>query len=874
MHQYSIKEVVSILNTDPEAGLSEQEAEKRLLKYGPNSIAASNKRSLWSILISQFKSPIVFLLLFAIAMSAFFKDWLDTLAILAVLLINALIGFLMEFQAHRSMEALRNLSMTKAKVIRGKHLREVATEEIVPGDLLFTEAGDMIPADARIVKPYDLQADESALTGESIPIEKNELPLEENILLPERANMLYKGTIITRGNARAVVSGTGMLTELGKIASMVQGAGSSATPIERKLDEFSKKLIKITVGLVVLIFIVGIGNGHKIFEMLQTSIALAVAAIPEGLPIVATLALGQGMLKMARHHVIVKKLAAVETLGGTNIICTDKTGTLTQNKIEVGLLSGPGFHLENTDTSVPDSLSCRMMLRGFVLCNNASISGEGSKLKESGDPLETGLLKFAERRGIRISEISPESPRIFEEPFSSEKKIMSTLHKEGSKAIVFSKGAIEELLKRCSYILKNEIPVLLDEEEKLVWIKKGEELAFSGLRILAFAFREANVEEKDLSRELIFTGIAGLLDPLSEGVIDAIKECQAAGIKVVMITGDHPNTAKNIGLRLGLLKSKDDMVIHGKAMKGYEELSQGEKENWKSCSIFARVSPKQKLDLVTVLQENQTIVAMTGDGINDTPALKKADIGIAMGLRGTQAAQEVMILKDDSFASIVIAIRQGRIIFSNIRKFVIFLLSCNLSEIFIIATAAVLNMPFQLLPLQILFINIITDVLPALALGVSPGDKGIMQRMPRDPDSPILSRKHWKSIFIYSAVISIFSIGAVYYSHFTVHRAEQVDAILGNNILFFTLIFSQLLHVFNMTSRKEPFMNTGVFKNKYVWYALCLCLVITVLTYIIAPVKVALGLHIMTWQDWSVTFIFSILSLCGIQLMKKLSLVL
>jgi Ca2+-transporting ATPase len=572
----------------------------------------------------------------------------------------------------------------------------------------------------------------------------------------------------------------------------------------------------------------------------------------------------------------VKKLAAVETLGGTNIICTDKTGTLTQNKIEVGLLLGPDFSLEKGIRPSVESLSFKMTLNGLVLCNNGTVSEVDGETKEAGDPLETGLLKFAEGLGIGIKQTIKDFPRIFEEPFSSEKKIMATLHNDGTKAIVFCKGAIEELLKRCTHIHDNGTTILLSEKEMEAWIKKGEELAASGLRVIAFAYRWAKKEEKALSKELIFTGLAGLLDPLSDGVAAAIMDCQAAGIKVVMITGDHPNTAKNIGINLGLLKSKDDLVIHGKEMKEYEDLSASEKAKWKSCSIFARVSPKQKLDLVTVLQEDKTIVAMTGDGINDTPALKKADIGIAMGLRGTQAAQEVavMILQDDSFASIVVAIRQGRIIFSNIRKFVVFLLSCNLSEIFIIAVSAVLNLPFELLPLQILFINIITDVLPALALGVSPGEKDVMGSKPRDPESPILSKNHWKSIFIYSTVISVFAIGAVYYSHFTIHQAEQVDAVLGNNILFFTLIFCQLLHVFNMSSRKENFMNTGVFKNKYVWYSLGICIILTILTYFIPPVKAALGIHLMTWQDWSVTGIFSILSLSTIHLLKKLNLVL
>ena len=868
MHQISTQEAEQKLHTVRDKGLSTEEANQRLKKFGANSIQQEKELNGWVIFFRQFKSPIVILLILAATMSFLSSEWLDGFAILIVLLINAVIGFLMERQAHRSMRALKDLTRTYAKVVRDSRLMNVPSEDVVPGDLLFFEAGDMVMADARIIQATQFQVNESALTGESVPVDKNTSTLPNDTPLAERANMVYRGTFITKGNAKAIVAATGMSTELGKIATMVQRAEQSSTPIEKKLEQFGKKLIGVTLLLVAIIFVAGILKGIGVLEMLGTVIALSVASIPEGLPIVATLALAHGMLKMAKRNVIVKKLAAVETLGGTTVICTDKTGTLTENRIEVSQLVTPDF---NYELKMERSLSFDLVLRAAVLCNTAEVHQEGDTYKEVGDPVETGLLKFALREGIDIAALRNQFPKIAEEPFSSETKIMATLHRAEKNAIVLAKGATEELLKRCTRILMHDQEQPLTEEGKKAWLQKADELAFLGLKVLAFGYTYTDERQIHAKHDLVFSGLTGLIDPPRKDVPGAIKECKSAGISVVMITGDHPTTAKNIALTLGIIDSEKASAIHGSAMKNFEDLTPDEKKQWKQAHVFARVSPKQKLDLIAVLQEDRNIVAMTGDGVNDAPALKKADIGIAMGIRGTQVAQEVsdMVLKDDAFTSIVVAVRQGRIIFENIRKFLIYLLSGNLSEILVISTASLIGLGFQLIPLQILFINLITDVFPALALGLSEGYPELMKRAPRNPESPIITNKNWYSIILYCIVITACTVGAVFFNHYFVHANEEWNAHLGNNILFLTLISAQLLHVFNMAERTANFFRSDVFRNKYVWYGLLISVFLTALIYFFEITKEAFNLYPLELRDVLTVVMFAGLSLILILALRK-----
>lgn len=863
MFHIPVSQVQRTLKSNSDTGLSSSEVAGRRKQFGPNAIAHEKDEGLVIIFVRQFKSPIILLLFIAAAISFFFNEWIDAIAILIVLLINAIVGFFMEYQAQRSMKSLHDLTRTYAKVIRDGVFQEIQAEDFVPGDILYVEAGDVVVADARIYNPANLQTVESALTGESVPVEKSDIVLQADVPLAERVNMIYKGTYVTRGNTRAIVCNTGMQTELGKIAAMVQRATEGATPIERKLGVFSRRLIWITAVIVVVIFTAGIPGGRDVFEMLRTAIAMAVAAIPEGLPIVATLALAYGMIKMARKNVIVKKLAAVETLGGTTIICTDKTGTLTLNSIRVDKVLTP----DGESTGPGTTMSYDLVLKSAVLCNTAHLTDNGG---EVGDPLETGLLKFAADKSIDIAALRTQFRTVKELPFTSETKIMASLHETGDGAVIFAKGAAEELIARCSRYLYGDEPKEFLSGEKSRWTNRADELASSGLKVIAFAYREAEGLEKELASDLVFTGLAGLIDPPRKEVPDAIRECRSAGIRVVMVTGDHPSTAKNIALQLGIIGPADADVLHGSEMKNYDDLTREEKERWKNIQVFARVSPRQKLDLISVYQEEGNIIAMTGDGVNDAPALKKADIGIAMGKRGTAVAQEVadMVLKDDSFSSIVVAIKEGRVIFENIRKFLMYLLSSNLSEIIVVATVFVAGFSFQLFPLQILFINLISDVFPALALGAGQGSQDIMKRPPRDPKSPVMSNKQWISVMIYAVIIAGFTLASALLS------GAGNDVRHVNNILFYTLILSQLLHVFNMGDRHVIFYKSEVFKNKFVWAGVTLSLALSVLAYFIRPVRDVLHLQPVAIDSLAVILGFSLASFVIIQTLKRLNLIL
>ncbi|MEO5562426.1 MAG: cation-translocating P-type ATPase [Chitinophagaceae bacterium] len=867
-HATTIEETTVLLDSDTEKGLTIEKAKERLERFGANTIAEARGITPLQILVNQFKSPIIFLLLFASGMSFGFKEWLDGIAIVIVIIINSAIGFYMEFKAQKSVAALKKLSSIPAKVLRGGKLYEINAEEIVPGDIVFSEAGDMIPADGRIYLSTQLLIDESALTGESVPVEKNAAVLPESTVLGDRTNMAFKATNVSKGNAYMLVVATGMRTELGKIADLVHSSKQAATPLEKKLEEFSKKLIKITIGLVLAIFIIGLINGEQIIEMLQTAIALAVAAIPEGLPIVATMTLAQGMLKMSRYNVIVKKLSAVETLGGTNVICTDKTGTLTQNKMEVVFVETASGTWKNEVSLTVNKEQLDLLSQCAVLCNTAEIQKSKKESKEIGDPLEIALLKFSSDKGEDINKIRKEFLKKDEEPFSSETKIMATLHEHESAYYVFAKGAPEELLLKCTQIYE-ESATAMDIVKREQWLSTAENFSASGHRMIAMAYRKSDRIPSSLTHDLVFLGLVGMIDPPRPEVQAAISDCKTAGIKVVMITGDHPATAHYIGTQLGISKEEEVPVI-GKDMKEYKELSEDEKQQWINTSVFARVNPKHKLDLVKVFQEKGYVVAMTGDGVNDAPAIKKSDIGIAMGLRGTQVAQEVsdMVLKDDSFSSIVIAIKQGRIIFENIKTFVTFLLSCNLSELLVIAVVAILNLHFQLMPLQILFINLITDLLPALALGVIKGGANIMKLPPRKSSEPIIDKSRWKLIFFYSIVIGLASTSAVLFNHYAYHNGEPWDTSMCNNILFFTLIFCQLFHVFNMGS--GPFFNNEVIKNKYIWYSVTGSVALLIGVIQIPYVRKALNIIPMTLNEWIIIFSAAAASVIIIQTAKFL----
>jgi Ca2+-transporting ATPase len=820
------EKVLSELNVDPEKGLSDREVKKRRKQYGRNRLREAKKKSAWLIFTNQFKSLIILLLSAAAVLSFAFGQWMEGLAVVAVILINAGIGFFTEMKAVRSMEALQKMGSVTAKVRREGQLTEMEAEAIVPGDILIVEGGDIIAADGRVILASKLQADESTFTGESLPVNKRTDPVEKDVPLAERTGMLFKGTAVTRGSGEAVVVATGMDTELGQITTLVEEAEEEVTPLEKRLDQLGHKLIWLTLGIAVVIAVTGILAGKDMFLMIETAIALAVAATPEGLPIVATVALARGMWVMARRNALINRLSAVETLGATNVIFTDKTGTLTENRMTVVriVLDSEKIEISNgefkTDGKVVDPSHhgvLRELLEVGVLCNNASL-GHG---KSVGDPMEVALLAVGEEAGLRRQDLVKARKEVREEAFDSEVKMMATFHDQDGQYYVAVKGAPEPLLRACSTCLTGKGQEKLEEEVRERWLERGNRMADEGLRILAMARKAVEDVEREPYRDLTFIGLVGLADPPRKDVKQAIDKSQEAGIRVIMVTGDQPLTARKIGLAVGLIDSEEVEVVEGKELRRPEDLSPADRKHLINVPIFARVSPRQKLGLIALHQKEGQVVGMTGDGVNDAPALKKADIGIAMGRRGTQVAREAadMVLKDDAFSSIVAAIEQGRIIFNNIRKFVFYLLSCNLSEIMAVALASMANAPLPILPLQILFLNLVTDVFPALALGLGEADPAVMKQPPRDPQTPILKRGHWIRVGVHGFVITLAVLGALGLALTRLDMAEEKAV----TVSFLTLAFAQLWHVFNMRDRGSGFLRNDITRNPFIWGALALC---------------------------------------------------
>lgn len=876
-HAFSVEEIVLAFQTDSEAGLSRTEAERRTLEFGPNIYQAQKQKSIWLIMLLQFKSPIVYLLLFAVVVTFYLQRDIEAIAILGVILVNALIGFLMELQARNSMKALKEMDVIRSKVIREGKVQEVPSEKIVPGDIIMLEAGDVIPADAHLVKSNQLQCDESSLTGESLPSEKNIEKLAKYIALGDRFNMVFKGTSVTNGNAKAVITGIAEHTQLGTITSLVENSTEKETPLDRKIGVLSKKLIWITLAMIGIFAITGIIQGKDWVVILETSIALAVAAFPEGLPVVSTVALSYGMLLMAKRNAIVKKLSAVETLGSTGVILTDKTGTLTENKIYVDTLSFPGesvkvgikdnvLNFEKGAIEKSDGAFQKLRLIG-ALCNNVSLKNGDDKTDLVGDPIEIALFHLADASGNTAEELRSQNERTNEIPFSSETKIMGTLHKTSSGYFVAAKGAVEDLLVKCCKLQTGTTIQDLSEKDRKNILVESEKMAADGLRVLAFAFREeAEITKDDFLNSLIYVAMIGFLDPPRLDIKDAMLICRKAGIKIVMITGDHPLTALNIAKKVGLVDENEQKVITGIDIPDMESLSDEWNKKILSTAVFARATPKQKLEIVSVYQQAGNIVAMTGDGVNDAPALKKADIGIAMGLRGTQVAKETasIVLKDDSFTSVAQAVAHGREIFQNIQKFVIYLVSCNLSEIFIVTSLGFIAPNSTLLPMQILFLNMVTDVFPALALGLGKGDKTVMERPPRDPKLLIISNSDWITISIYAATMTLAVIAAIIYCN----QFISTDATIVNNVAFVTLAFAQLFHVFNMSSAHSNFLVNNITKNKFIWIALIICTTLLALSSAIPEMRLVLGLDLLSAEMWLVSILAGSIPLVLVQVHK------
>lgn len=871
-HALAYKNVVLQLNSDVEFGLEKTQVAERNAQFGKNEIPTKKPKTKWRIFIQQFLNAIIYILAAAAMLSFLFKDWLEGIAILIVILITVSIGFFMELQAIHSLETLRKMGQAVTRVLRNGKILRVKAVLLVPGDIIILEAGDVVSADARLLSTENLTTKEAALTGESAHVEKKTDSLSVDTPIVEQNNMVFKGTLVTKGNAKAIVTSTGSDTELGKIQQLGIEVDSELTPLEKKLNNLSKWLIWLTFLLVIIIVIAGYIRGINFKLMLQTGVALAVASIPEGLPIVATIALAQGMLKLSKKKVIIKKLEAVHTLGATNIICTDKTGTLTEDQMKVHTMVFENAFFENINPENMEELNAlknlkvfdKMMMTG-LLCNDAIYTAT----EKHGDSMDLAITDFASFAKYDPISIKKNNPEKMEVAFDAERKMMATVNKHQNTYYVYTKGAFESIVECCDTILKNGKTENFENKDQ--WHQKVDDLAFQGLRVLAFAYKESkkNPTYKTLLQQLTFIGLVGFIDPAREDVKATIAIYKTAGIRVVMMTGDHPGTAKKIAQEIGLLEldANNDKVLAGKNIPDMDNLSETDKNKLLNATVFARVTPKQKLDLIALFQQNNNIVGMIGDGINDVPALKKADIGIAMGIRGTEAARETanVILKDDKFTSIELAIKQGRAIFENIRQFVVYLLSSNLAEIISVGVAALLALPSPLLPLQILFLNLITDIFPALALGLGKGEIDIMNKPPRKPDEPIMTFKLWKATLIYGLCITAGVLGITVYSHFVLKLAPNEI----NNMAFFTLIFAQLLNVFNMPKRHLSFFKNEVTLNPWVWYAIIFCLLLMVAAYFTTPIAKALSIIPLTADKFGLVVLFGFGSLAMAQIIKR-----
>jgi len=833
-------ELLDALGVSADEGLAEREARIRIQRYGRNQLKTTEARHLLAILIDQFRSAVILLLVGAAIVAMTFGSLVEGMAILVVIAINTAIGFLTEWRAVRSMEALRRLGHVDTVVRRGGRISRISAADLVPGDIVIIEGGDIITADIRLIEAAKLQADESTLTGESMPVTKQTTLLNRDTILMERGNLLFKGTAITRGSGLGVIVATGPDTELGMISRLVTEAEAQETPLEKRLDALGQHLVWVMLIIAALIAAAGILAGRETLLAIEVAIALAVAAIPEGLPIVATIALARGMWRMARRNALIVRLSAVETLGATGLILADKTGTLTENRMTVstiemteGTVTVGGTGLETRGNfemagAVPGDEVLGLvdeLLKAVVLCSNASLEVSPSGVaKAIGDPTEIALLIAATKRGIKQENLQQAMPELREEPFVPETKAMATFNQADAMVLISVKGAPESVLPNCVSMrtTRGDMPMSDDQRETL--LNRASALGHQGLRTLAVATRVVPDSKADPYDELVFIGIVGLLDPPRPGVKDAISRCRDAGVRVVMVTGDHAATARNIAVNLELI---DPHPPEG-AIQDARTLFQGDRgmraAEIARVRVIARATPRQKLDLIDLYQEQGNVVAMTGDGVNDAPALKKADIGIAMGIRGTAVAKEAaaMVLEDDDFSTIVEAIEHGRIIYENIRKFVIYLFSCNASEILIVSLATVAGAPLPLLPLQILFLNLVTDVFPALALGVGPGSFEVMNRKPRPMNEPILTKQHWSMIAAYGVLMSACVLGAmaiaVYVLGFGSAKAVSVS--------FCTLAMCQLWHVFNMRDSRRNWIRNEISNNAWIWAAIALCLLL------------------------------------------------
>jgi Ca2+-transporting ATPase len=889
-HVLEATEIVQALKTSPNQGLSEEEARRRLEQFGPNELEEAAKPSLFQLIFEQFNNFIVIVLIVAALIAAILSDYIEAAAILAIVVLNAILGVVQERKAEEALAALRRLAAPDALVLREGHRRTCPAGELVPGDVVFLEAGNFIPADLRLIETVNMRIEEAALTGESVPVTKDaHLVLTQDMALGDRRNTAFSGTVVSYGRGKGVVVSTGMRTQIGMIATMLQAMHEEPTPLQRKLDQLGKALGIAALGVCLLVFGVGWIRGIAPLEMFLVAVSLAVAAVPEGLAAVVTITLALGMREMITRHALIRRLSSVETLGSTTVICSDKTGTLTQNQMTVTRMwvdgttfeiTGKGFEqtgdfmVDGGVVDLRDYPASTTVLWLSALANDAQIEAEPTKDRDDasriiGDPTEAALLIAAAKAGAFRERLEEAYPRIDEIPFDSSRKRMTTVHRivdpEPDDASPFYdselreweiaaiKGAPDVILDLCTHYQKmDDTTAPLTDEIRGRIYEANARMARSALRVIAAAFRvDPDVPDdatpEKIERDFIFVGLMGMIDPPRLQAKPAIQKARRAGIRTLMITGDFPDTAEEIAEEIALLQPGHG-VLTGSQLDAMDDATL--KEKVMTTDVFARVSPEHKVRIVGALKSHGEVVAMTGDGVNDAPALKRADIGVAMGVTGTDVAKEAadMVLTDDNYASIVDAVEQGRVIYSNIRKFVFYLLSCNLAEIAVIFIAILAGLPSPLTAIQLLWLNLITDGAPALALGMEKGDPDIMVQPPRPPDEPVINRSMRARIGIQTLAIAGVTLAA-YWMGIKLFPGIPEEA---KTMAFVTLSFSELLRAFTARSERYPLYKIGLFRNKWMFYAVASSLLLLLAVIYVPFLQPVFNTVSLGWTEWQI----------------------
>lgn len=870
-HTLTAQQALDKLKTNRSQGLSEDEAAQRLKHYGKNELAHAPPRPAWKKFLDQFKSFLVIVLLIAAALAWAIGDIKDAIVILIVTLFNSTLGFYQEHRAEQTLQALKNMLSKQAKVRRDKATQEIEAALVVPGDIVLLEAGDQVPADGRILEAHNLEVAEAALTGESVAVGKSLNPIEqEEAPLAERENLLFMNTVVTKGRAEIVVTGTGDNTEMGKIAGMISQTPESKTPLQKQLDTLGKRLALIAAVVVACIFIIDYIRGVEILDAAMKAVALAVAAVPEGLPAVVTVTLAIGMWRMANNKAILKKLSAVETLGSTTVICSDKTGTLTMNKMSAkcGLFAGQEFCVdpdgENTEEQIPfkNTEHNSDFIEPLVLCSEATIRHD----KMIGDPTETALLELAVKSGFDVEKLREKFPRIAEIPFDSSHKFMATFHHKSDSVVMYIKGAPDVLLKNSNFIFSTHGQDSLEDQKRADLEEHNIYFAEKGLRVLGVAKRVIAYEDFDPSEDLwqwaenwTFLGMVGIMDPPRPEATEAIALCKKAGIQVKMITGDHKATAATIARELGL----EGEVVLGKEIDEMDLDELGKKSD--SIAVFARVSPENKVKIVKALKARGHVTAMTGDGVNDAPALKTADIGVAMGITGTAVTKEAatLVLTDDNFATIVRAVREGRVIYSNIVKFVRFQLSTNIGAILTVLGATLTGLPAPFTPIQLLWINIIMDGPPAMSLGVEKVREGLMEDPPRPPGAQILSIKRLMLLIFYGIIMMSGTLFMFY------NKLQDQGTAYAVTMAFTTFVFFQFFNVFNAREEKRSVFNSNLFTNAKLWSSLLIVLLLQFVVVYWPPAQSIFKTVALEARDW-IWIVGTAVSVLVIEELRKL----